>query len=560
MANLDPTLVLSNSINILCEYILRCGKKNNGVYSNISNASLGAFKKSPYDTYYKPIQEFAKVDMKIDNIGKIICEIFFNVANNGFLNSNSYSVLNLLLTDKFTINNFKACDDYKKRLLDVKTEMLKEFEQFDVQPDDINFTQQANDQMNNEDSGVNNTDPLNIHNQSPLILNENHNQMLTETQNEEITVSNWTELSFCINKIFTQFSTIESNMTVINSNVMLNSRNTDDKFKNFAKLVNSNNTVRSYYEKIESLTKDIQCSTNNLKLLNNYKQEKRTPPSLDHYHFPKPMFNNSLDKEYFSEYNKCIEICQTSLLDLNLRELERKIEASRSELSNIKDILSISEDNLDKNILDIENKVKKSLDHTFTTTHEKYCRIIQEPVLKFPYIKPTKELNKKVIDDAQTSSKRTINSGQSEKTQNKVKSSKKKNKPDSTKQNSKKIGKKRSTSNNNQRMNHTSNKNNFNLNKVNNNKNVRSSSVDHNSRNFVSVTHKTNQNGHNLRNNHANNSNNDRYTGIVASNIQRINDNRSNFNRNQPNQNQQSSRQTNTDQVFHSRQTSRQRP
>jgi hypothetical protein len=145
----------------------------------------------------------------------------------------------------------------------------------------------------------------------------------------------------------------------------------------------SSTTITEYYTKLKFHIKNILCSENELKIQKTYKKHTHTPASLVHYRFPQPMFN-SLNKEYFVNYNKAIETCQQAIIDINIGECERRIKFSKREVMRICDILLISDKKIVEKINDLEARLKQRLEASFGKENEACMRQLKETVLKYP--------------------------------------------------------------------------------------------------------------------------------------------------------------------------------
>ncbi len=145
----------------------------------------------------------------------------------------------------------------------------------------------------------------------------------------------------------------------------------------------SSTTITEYYTKLKYHIKNILCSENELKILNTYKKSNCTPAPLVHYRFPQPMFN-SLNKEYFLNYNKAIETCQQAIIDINIGECERRVKFSKREVMRICDILLISDATIVEKINDLEARLKQRLDASFSKENEACMRQLKETILKYP--------------------------------------------------------------------------------------------------------------------------------------------------------------------------------
>ena len=389
MADLENRLVsLSNAVNIFCEYLLKSLKKNNSDINSLNNNVIGYFKRpDKYGDFYNILKDFAQNEISINNICNVLCDIFFVVAETSSLNGHSFSVINLLLQNKFSINKFELNDDYRSKLENVKRIMLIDF----------NIYSEENTN-NNIEANSNSSDTPHIHVNSNLAPNI-HTQIICDTQRSINSVPSDSQTALLLNSLnnssdnnnslalLSFLNNLSESIKIINENIVNNSKNTNEKFKHFAKLVNSNSTVKEYFDKINHHTKNILWSENQIKILRSYKDASHTPLSLRHSRFPRPMFNQSTFQDYFLDYNKAIETCQNSLIDINIAELERRIAFSKNEVSRFRDILSISDDKVVDKIKDIESTIKKGFESSFKKSNEACNRHIQEPIDKYPLVK-----------------------------------------------------------------------------------------------------------------------------------------------------------------------------
>ena len=367
-------------------------EKNNNNACYINNNVLGYFKRNncEYSVSYDAIKNFTKSDISYENICKSLCDIFMAVAEIKVLNQFSYSIIKLLLAGKFAVNGFTVDENLEIALEDFLKTILSEFE------DHNEFLSFSNNQVGllGVNSNVVTSNLVIPDTQQPTLTNDIQNQRLQTVMSlannqlgykskdksfsnpslEISNISNFNQLTSFINSVILNVS----------SNI---SKYMDEKSKNFAKLVNSNNTVKAYYDRISVLSKDICHSNNQLKLLGSYKRAKSTPASLNHYRFPKPMFNRSKNDEYFKQYNFVVETCQFALMDLNMNEFKLRIEKNKGEIESIVAILSISIEKVYEKIKSIENSVRKNLENSFKAINEEYECHSLETVLIFPFVK-----------------------------------------------------------------------------------------------------------------------------------------------------------------------------
>ena len=439
----NSNIILTNAVNVFCEYITASIKRNNSNISSFNGRQLGAFKNkdNKYSSYYVAITNFAKRDITSDNFIQIICEIFFHVVDDGFLNSSSLKILNYILESQTKIGEFDLNSDWRTKLKHVKTKMHEEFENFAEQVDEVNSPEE--DPLPNKDPGAQttfmvpntiNTTPIEDSQSTQLLLDQVAalNSQITNGQNlsgNPLPNFNETNNQNVLTALLSTFQTIFNNqMHLINSSIAQNSKNVDDRLKSFAKLLDSNQAVNNYYLEVEKLTKIKLKNENHLNLLQNYLKASRTPPSLNHDRFPRCMFNFSKNSDYFDDYNIIVEICQKSLLELNVRELKRMIDKNEADIKNFKALISDFDDEVNKKFADIDSRANEENESLFVSTNEHYNRIIKDPVVKFPINKPKKSKNNdnNKIKSVSADSSGSTSSNPSDKSSNNQSSMKKK--------------------------------------------------------------------------------------------------------------------------------------
>jgi len=195
-------------------------------------------------------------------------------------------------------------------------------------------------------------------------------------------------------------------MSTINHTINLNNNSVNARLNEFAKFLNTNQNTQNHFKRVEALVKNKLRLENHLKLLQSYSEQSRMPPALVHERFPRCMFNNSTNPDYFIEYNRIVEICQKSLLDLNIKEVKLMIEKSKKELYDLKKFIDTFDDKTNQKFNEIDTTQAKNADKFFLKLNENFNREIQKPIRKFPILKEKKinrekpQVNKEVANNS----------------------------------------------------------------------------------------------------------------------------------------------------------------
>jgi hypothetical protein len=551
---------LTNAINIYCEYILLCVKKQNGNFSQVSSGQLGSFKShAKYKPFYETLSGFVGNNININEVGLTICKVFCEVVNFGFLNTNSFRILDHIIKGDFKIGNFVLNEDLKKNLEEVRAKMLQDFEIPNTI--DSDFDEGANHgNFNNVDlipptpSSSNNLDtPSSSSSQIPS-THDMINAMDEDQCNENQMINNSTNGN--INNVLSALQQIINNqMIIINKTISNNSDIVNTRLDEFAKFLNLNKSSQNYYSKVELLTKSKLKLENQLKLLQSYSDNNRVPPSLAHNHFPRCLLHNSKNSNYFNEYNNAIEICQNELHKINMKELNNMILSLNNEIKDLKKLIASFDENNNEKFQEIDRNLTLQAEKSFSNMNENFNRDIQNPIIKFPIHKPKKDNAKsksaKKVSNVEKSSdnkyKSNNSSDSSTNSMNRNKNTSKNNYQSSYNSNNSKSNlrsRSKSTSNrkrsksNNFRSDNNNNTGNYNKSHNNNNKNMNpqrnNNDLNHNSR-----TKKTRFTNHS-------NYSSDTPTNFTESNMAQI-------------RNNHNVRSTSTGQVFRSRQNSNNR-
>ena len=378
-----------------------CIKRNNGGLSSFNGGQLGAFKNKErkYSSYNITISHFAKREIALDNFIEIISETFVHVVDDGFLNVSSYKFLNIILENQTKVGSFDLNNEWRNKHDRVKTKMLDEFENFADQVEEVNFNLPGGAQTTTIIPDTANTSVTEQGHSTQSLLDQvaalssqaNNGQSLS---NNLLTNSNETTNQNVLSALLSTFQNIFNNqMLLINSSIAQNSKNVDSRLKSLAKLLDSSQAVKNYYLEVEKLINVKLKNENHLNLLQNYLKASRTPPSLNHDRFPRCKFNSSKNADNFDEYNIIVEDCQKALLELNIRELKRMIDKNEGDIISFKALISDFDDEVNKKLAEIDSRANKVNESLFVNTNEHYNRIIKEPVVKFPIVKPKKTNN-----------------------------------------------------------------------------------------------------------------------------------------------------------------------
>ncbi|CAF1085156.1 unnamed protein product, partial [Brachionus calyciflorus] len=151
----------------------------------------------------------------------------------------------------------------------------------------------------------------------------------------------------------------------------------DDKFKSITKLIVNNDSTKIYWSKLKEFTLNRIRYEMHIKLLNNYIEAKKTPPSLMHNRFPKPMFRDS--QSFLDNYNKEVELFQVRLMNTTIDELKLKVINCNKEIGILKELLSNVVDDIDKSMSDLDSKCRDELKDNESKQNEVFMRLEPSP-------------------------------------------------------------------------------------------------------------------------------------------------------------------------------------
>ncbi|CAF1129050.1 unnamed protein product, partial [Brachionus calyciflorus] len=313
-----------------------------------------------------------------DNLSLVLYNLI-KFVDGFFLDNNSLSIIKLLIEHKFDSNSFQISEQMSLELNAIQEKIRANLDS------PLNLVSLNSDTIRNEDNGLD--DEFEDVDENDDVI-ENANLVIPDTLSSTSAVGQQSQFNqnFNMNYFMSFFQTkmaeltfnINSKMSEFNNKI---TQSVDDKLKIFGKLVVNNDSTKLYIKKLNKLTNDNLRYECHLKLFKSYLDGEKTPPSLTHSRFPRPLFR---DKErYIEAYNKVIESSQKMIINCNIKELETRIKENIDEIAQLKILLSNAIDDIEAFMSNVDKNNRLKIKEMEEKHNEVFLRVEPKPYTVF---------------------------------------------------------------------------------------------------------------------------------------------------------------------------------